>query len=151
LHDDGRADMPMTPKPVVKTGMKLIKIALVYLVAGLSLGIVMGVSHDFRLSSAHAHILLLGWVTMVISGVVYVILPSCEDNWLAKFHYWSLNVGLPAMILGLVLLTFGKEIGEKIVAPGSAFVLLASVAFALNVFLNSGPRRRDDMQQSTFS
>ena len=143
--------MPIRPKPAVKTGTNLIKIAVVYLVAGLSLGTVMGVSQDFRLSSAHAHILLLGWVTMVISGVVYVILPNCEDNWLAKIHYWSLNVGLPGMIVGLVLLSFGKEIGERIVAPGSIAVLLAAVAFALNVFLNGGSRRLDDMQQRTSS
>lgn len=98
----------------------------------------MGVFHDFRLSSVHAHVLLIGWATMVISGVVYIVLPTCGNNWLAKVHYWLLNVGLPGMILGLVLLTFGKETGEKIVAPSSVAVLLAVVAFAVNVFLNSG-------------
>jgi hypothetical protein len=134
-----------------KIGTSLIKIAVVYLLVGLSLGIGMGVSHDFRLSSVHAHILLIGWATMVISGVVYVILPKCGNSWLAKVHYWLLNVGLPGMIVGLVLLTFGKETGESIVAPGSFFVLLAVVAFALNVFLNSGSGVPDDKQQQPSS
>ena len=134
------AQMPTKSKPAVKTGTNLIKIASVYLVAGLSLGIVMGVSHDFRLSSVHAHVLMLGWVTMVISGVVYVILPGCQENWLARVHCWLLNAGLPGMILGLVLISFGNEIGERIVAPGSAVVLFSIVVFAINVFLNSTPK-----------
>src|SRR5215475_14440938 len=63
-----------------KIGTNLIKVAAVYLLVGLTLGIGMGVSHDFRLSSVHAHILLIGWATMVISGVVYVILPNCGNG-----------------------------------------------------------------------
>jgi len=55
------------------------------------------------------------------------------------------------MILGLVLLSFGKQIGERIVAPGSIAVLFAAVAFALNVFLNGSSRKLYDMQQLTSS
>jgi hypothetical protein len=121
-----------------KTGTRLIKIGVIYLLVGLSLGIGMGVSHDFRLSSVHAHILLIGWATMVISGVVYIVQPNCGNSWLAKVHYWLLNVGLPGMVVGLALLSFGKETGERIVAPGSFVVLLSVAAFALNVFLNIG-------------
>ena len=51
------------PRSNSKIGINLIKIGVVYLVAGLSLGIVMGISHNFTLSSLHAHVLLLGWVT----------------------------------------------------------------------------------------
>ena len=55
------------------------------------------------------------------------------------------------MIVGLVLLTFGKETGERIVAPGSFVVLLAVVAFALNVFLNGGSGVPGDKQQQPSS
>jgi len=104
----------------------------------------MGVSHNFTLSSLHAHVLLLGWVTMVISGVVYIILPRCEENWLALAHYWAFNLGLPAMIVGLALLSFGNDIGEKIVAPGAVVSLSAVMAFAINVFRNSSRELRRD-------
>ncbi len=117
-------------------GINLIKVGAVYLVAGLSLGVAMGVAHDFTLSSVHAHILLLGWVTMVITGLVYIILPGCEKSWLASVHFWGLNAGLPLMICGLVLLSFNKSIGEKIVAPGAVVSLAAVLAFTINVFLN---------------
>ncbi len=51
------------------------------------------------------------------------------------------------MIVGLAFLSLGAEIGEKIVAPGSVIVLLAVVAFALNVFLNSGSGATSGNQQ----
>lgn len=132
------------PRSNSAIGINLIKIGVVYLVAGLSLGIVMGISHNFTLSSLHAHVLLLGWVTMVISGVVYIILPRCEESWLALIHYWAFNLGLPAMIVGLALLSFGNDIGEKIVAPGAVVFLAAVMAFAVNVFRNSGRELRRD-------
>lgn len=78
-----------TQRSAREIGINLIKIGVVYLVAGLSLGIIMGISHNFTFSSLHAHVLILGWVTMVISGVVYIILPRCQKSWLARIHYWG--------------------------------------------------------------
>jgi hypothetical protein len=131
-----------TPRTTPKIGIHLIRVAALYLVGGVSLGIVMGVSHDFSMLSVHAHILLLGWATMVITGVVYVVLPACEASWLAKAHSWALNTGLPVMILGLILISFGNKLGEKIVGPGAFVLLAAVVAFTANVFLNGTGARR---------
>src|SRR5215467_12565334 len=110
-------DVQMLAKPnsAARMGIRLVKIATVYLVAGFVLGIVMGVSQDFRFMSVHAHTLLLGWLTMVATGLVYISLPACEENWLARVHYWGLNIGLPLMMAGLALLTTGSKVGEKIV------------------------------------
>jgi hypothetical protein len=129
---------PARPRSASKIGVKLIRIGVVYLVAGLLLGVAMGISHNFIFSSLHAHILLLGWATMVITGVVYIVLPRCEESWLARIHYWAFNLGLPTMIAGLAALTLGKDMGEKIIAPGAMITLLAVLAFAINVFQNSG-------------
>ncbi len=128
---------PTTTRTASRIGINLIRIGVVYLVAGLSLGIAMGISHNFTLSSLHAHILLLGWATMVLSGVVYIVLPRCGANWLARIHYWAFNLGLPAMIVGLAWLSQGNDIGEKIIAPGAIVSFLAIIAFAINVFRNS--------------
>jgi hypothetical protein len=130
------------PRAASKIGINLIKVAALYLVGGISLGIVMGISHDFTLLSVHAHILLLGWATMVITGMVYIVLPACEVSRLAKAHSWALNTGLPVMILGLLLISLGHKLGEKIVGPGAFILLVAVVAFTVNVFLNGGRERR---------
>ena len=51
-------------------GWKLIRIALLYMLIGLVMGLVMAISHDWTLMSVHAHLLLLGWAAMAISGIV---------------------------------------------------------------------------------
>jgi hypothetical protein len=38
---------------------------------GMVMGIVMGISQDFTLAPAHAHLNLLGWVTMAIYGLYH--------------------------------------------------------------------------------
>jgi hypothetical protein len=38
---------------------------------GMTMGIVMGISQDFTLAPSHAHLNLLGWVTMAIFGLYH--------------------------------------------------------------------------------
>ena len=49
-------------------------VAALAALGGMGLGIVMGISQDFTLAPAHAHLNLLGWVTMAIYGLIVSIL-----------------------------------------------------------------------------
>lgn len=115
-------------------GIKLIRIASVYMLVGLVVGIVMAVSKDFVLSSLHSHILLLGWATMAIAGIVYVVMPRCTDSKLAGLHFWGHNAGLPVMIVSLGLFRYGYDAAEAVIGIGSIIVLASLVAFTINVF-----------------
>jgi len=121
-----------------KVGLTMVKIAALYMVAGLSLGLFMGVSKDFTFTSVHSHVLLLGWATMAVTGLAYVTMPRCASSGLARLHFWGHNIGLPIMTAGLVMLILGSEAGERLVAPGSTLVLLSLIAFAANVLRNGG-------------
>lgn len=46
-------------------------VAAIAALAGMVLGISMGMSQDFALAPAHAHLNLLGWVTMAIYGLYH--------------------------------------------------------------------------------
>ncbi len=128
-------------------GIKLVKIAAVYLFVGAVMGLVMGIASDFSLSSVHAHISLLGWATMAIAGLVYIQIPACGRTRLAAVHFWTHNIGLPVMTLSLALETYGIKAAEKAVATGSMIVLAALAMFVLNLFLN-GRERADTRRQS---
>ena len=78
-----------------RVGVRLVRIASVYLLAGLVLGLVMGIGRDFSLMSVHAHVLLLGWATLGLTGIVYLVLPGCAGTRLATAHFWLHNVGCP--------------------------------------------------------
>ena len=119
-------------------GNTLLRIATVYLVVGLVMGLAMGVAGSFSLSSVHAHISLLGWAAMSITGLVYIVMPGCRESKLARLHFWGHNIGLPIMMLGLVLLTNGFQGAEKTVACGSVVVIASLAVFSINVIRNGG-------------
>jgi len=115
-------------------GWKLIRIAMLYMLVGLVMGLVMAISHDLTLISVHSHILLLGWAAMAIAGIVYVVEPRCANRKLAGVHFWGHNIGLPVMMVPLAFVHYGYEAAEPIVGVGSLIVLASLVVFVVNVF-----------------
>jgi cbb3-type cytochrome oxidase subunit 1 len=120
-------------------GIRLIQIAAVYMVMGLVMGLWMSIATDFILSPVHAHITLLGWVTMAITGIVYTLQRRCARNQLARLHFWGHNVGLPIMMISLSLYLRGMKEAEKAIAAGSVLVIASLVLFAVNLMRNGGP------------
>ena len=125
----------------MNVGLRLLKIAAVYMVAGLMLGLAMGISDNFSLSSLHAHILLLGWETMAITGIAYMLAPACSQSRLANLHFWGHNLGLPVMMASLALSIYGVKAAEKAIASGATMVLISLLLFAINLHRNGGRDR----------
>jgi cbb3-type cytochrome oxidase subunit 1 len=121
----------------MNVGVRLIQIAAVYMMIGLILGLVMGIAQDFSLTSVHAHMSLLGWATMAITGIVYVLMPGCARSRLAKLHFWGHNVGLPVMMVSLVLDVRGLAVAQKGIAAGSTVVLASLLLFSFNLLRNA--------------
>lgn len=113
-------------------GKTLIKIAVVYFAIGVLLGMTMGIIHDFRLTSLHAHVNLLGWVSTAIFGVIYSIYPFVSTTKLAKAHFWLHNLGLPVMMIGLFCESFGISAGLPVMIVGSLAVVIGTLLFAIN-------------------
>lgn len=116
-----------------RLGVVLVKIASLYLLVGLVLGMAMGISQDFSLVSVHSHVLLLGWASLAITGIVYLLLPRCADTRLALAHFWLHNLGLPVMLASLAAETLGEPRAEPIIGLGSALVTAGLALFTLNV------------------
>jgi hypothetical protein len=47
-------------------GVRFLKIAAVYFFIAVCIGLVMGITHNFMFTSVHAHLNLLGWVSMAL-------------------------------------------------------------------------------------
>lgn len=118
-------------------GIRMLHISVIYLAAGLVLGLAMGISKSFWLASVHSHTLLLGWAAMAISGIVYLVLPECADSRLAPVHFWGHNLGLPIMLVSLAMEAFGRKDIEPVIGVGSVVVLLSLMVFAANLFRNA--------------
>ena len=100
------------------------------LIAGVALGIGMGIAHDFQFAPVHAHINLLGFVSLAVFGIVYRLYPELGASRLAALH---LAVAAPSAVAcpGGIYLSIAHE------APGVAIgASLLWFAGALLFFAN---------------
>ena len=104
--------------------------AVIYVTLGMMFGIWMSASHDHGLASAHAHLNLVGWVTMALFGVYYHLVPAAAQGRLAVLHFALATIGLWLLVPGIVLAIRGKT---EILAALGSFVTLASMMLFLAV------------------
>ena len=113
-----------------------LRLAVIYLVIGVFLGMWMGITQLFDYAPAHAHINLLGWATLALAGVIYTLFPRAGNNRLAIVHFWLHNIGLPIFVIALVCLpTMGAKV-EPLISTGAVIAILGILIFAINVLVN---------------
>ena len=117
-------------------GLRFLKIAVVYLVIGAVLGLTMGITQKFVLVPVHAHILLLGWASLALAGLVYHLYPAASQTRLARLHFWLHNIALPIFMVGLGFVLTGSEGVIPVVVIAAIAVLIGLALFAANVLLN---------------
>lgn len=120
-------------------GLNFLRIAVVYLFLGALMGFAMGITQKFVLAPVHAHLLLLGWASLALAGIVYHLYPPASATRLARLHFWLHNLGLPVFMVGLALLLTGTEAGNPMTAVGATIVLVGLALFSANVLLNARP------------
>lgn len=105
--------------------------AAAYALVGMGFGIVMAASHDHTLSTAHAHLNLLGWVSMAIYGLFYHTVPAAAETRLARIHVVVATLGLWIMIPGIAMAVMGMSEGPAVI--GSLLTTVGMILFAARV------------------
>jgi heme/copper-type cytochrome/quinol oxidase subunit 1 len=86
-----------------------IKSSIAWLLTSVVFGLAMAMYPPWVVHRAmHAHMMLLGFVTMFICGVAYHVVPrftgrQLRSPWAAGVHWWFANTGLAVMIVGHLL------------------------------------------------
>jgi peptidoglycan/LPS O-acetylase OafA/YrhL len=111
-----------------------LRIAVVYLLAGVGLGIFMGASGDHSMFPLHAHINLLGWVSMLLFGVFYRLWPQAASSKLARVHFWLYMPSVLAQMALLAAVLRGHPEAEPMLGVASILVAAAMVCFAVVVW-----------------
>ena len=120
-----------------------VKASVAWLAAGATLGVAMAAHPAWTVyRPAHAHMNLLGFVTMMIYGVAYHVLPRfsgnpLHDRRLAGAHWFVSNAGLALMVAGFALrVTAGvpARLATVVLATGGTLAALGAYAFAWNVW-----------------
>jgi hypothetical protein len=108
--------------------------AVVFVVAGMIWGIIMAITEDHAAMPAHAHLNLLGWVSLFLFGIYYRLHPSLEGAKSALMQIWMWIIGTIILTIGVGLVHTGHAIGDPIAAVGSIIVLLGMLLFGWLVF-----------------
>jgi cbb3-type cytochrome oxidase subunit 1 len=117
-----------------KLSQWFIKSAVVYLIIGMIGGIIMGAKEDFTLAPAHAHLNLIGWVTLFLMGLYYNANPLKAARGIATIQFWVSTVGVWVMIPGLALTLLLNPIGIPLTILGSLITLAGVILFATIIY-----------------
>jgi len=116
-----------------------IRCAMVYFLIATILGLHMAVVGTLQpYYSIHVHFNLLGWMSMMIYGVAYHILPRFSgrplySDRLAEVQFWLANIGLLGMALGWAVTVKG------LLVVFSVAEVLSVGLFVINIFKTIRP------------
>ncbi|WP_224703070.1 hypothetical protein [Devosia aquimaris] len=113
--------------------------AIIFLIAGIALGLHMSISGNHTVIGAHAHINLLGWVTSALFGGYFALNPAKAAGRLPMIQYGIYVLGVAIMGVSLYLLLAGNPAVEPVVAASSLVTFLGVLIFAWIVFTPARP------------
>ncbi|MEP6731668.1 MAG: hypothetical protein ABJE10_13555 [bacterium] len=113
-----------------------LKASLAWLALGVTLGVAMAAHPTWTVYRlAHIHMLLLGFVTMMIYGVAYHVIPRFAGHQLhsrraATMHWWIANAGLVLIAAGFMMRTSAVRFGTPLLAIGGCLTAMGAYSFA---------------------
>jgi hypothetical protein len=117
----------------------LFRISVSTALAGMAFGIFMGIKQDFMLAPAHAHLNLLGFVTMFLSALYYRVFPQAAASKLAFYQAVVSVIGAILFPVGIAsVLLGGHDRFEPVVVGGALTVFAGMALFAVIVFRTAG-------------
>jgi hypothetical protein len=110
-------------------------LGVVYLLCGMGWGMYMGSHEDFVLAPAHAHLNLLGWVTMALYGTFYALTAATLSARLAWINFIVSGLGVLIMIPSLALLLANGNDPKFIpfIGVGEMLTVLGLLIFGVSV------------------
>ena len=120
--------------------------SIVYLGVATAIGLLM--LYDGKLMGlkfVHSHLMLLGWVSMMIYGVGYHILPKFKGRQLysskiGEFQFWLANLGMVGMLVFYTLNIYTPSGLYKSIMIASGFAEVISIfLFFFNMLMTLVP------------
>ena len=103
-------------------------LALVLLIAGEALGFYMGMMNDMKWRSVHVVIVLVGFVTLAVFGVLFRLWPAMKRGGLATTQFWITAIGTAGVIVGSIMQTTNGSIA--VLAASSAVLIVGTLMLA---------------------
>lgn len=117
-----------------------VRVSALYALAGAFMGSHMAGGGGLQLSAIHAHILVVGWLSLFAFGIYYKVFSIPKDSKLATAHVWTSFFGVLGLTSGMWLYYTqpidGMEAFNTVFfIVGGTVLLVAFVLFAIMTFI----------------
>lgn len=112
----------------------MMSVSVLLLLCGMVGGILMGMTQNFTLMPAHAHLNLIGGVLLFLYGLYYRVVPAAAALTLAKIQGYTHIAGAVLFPLGITIVLTKGPSAEIFPILGSLIVLAATIMFTIVVF-----------------
>lgn len=112
-----------------------LKASLSWLALGVTMGVAMAAHPVWTVYlPAHTHMVLLGFVTMMIYGVAYHVIPRfvgfpLHSRRAAGVHWWLSNAGLAMMVCGFITRATNAGTGTVVLSLGGTLSATGAYVF----------------------
>jgi len=113
------------------------RIAVLCAAIGMIIGLMMAASHNHAVMPAHAHLNLLGWVSLFLFSIFYKLHPVADTTLIAKIQVMVWTFGAVVMATGVGLIYTGRTIGEPLAGIGSIATLIGLALFIRVVYVET--------------
>lgn len=110
--------------------------------AGMTLGIVMGLRQDFTLAPVHAHINLLGFVILFLSALYYRTVPEAAGLLIAKFQAAAAIIGAIVFPIGIASVLLGEHQRFMPIVVSGALIELTGMTLFTYVVIRTASATR---------
>lgn len=117
-----------------------IRASLAWFALGITLGLAIAAYPPWvAYRPAHAHMTVVGFLTMMVFGVGYQLLPrlfghALFSRGLAVAHWWLANLGLAGMVTGFMLAPHIGASSAPVTATGGVMFALGALGFVYNMW-----------------
>lgn len=110
------------------------KVAAIFLLASIAIGLQMSISGAHNVAGAHAHMSLLGWLSPAVFGTYFALNKEKAKSGLATLQFWIVVASCAVMTGALYLLLLGNKAMVPVVAASSLAYAVGAALFAWIVF-----------------
>ncbi len=122
----------------MKVSNLFLRLAVVWFVAGVVLGAIMGMSGNRTMVPVHVHVNLLGWVSMGLFAGFYRMWPEAATSRLASAHFWLYVPAHFVMMGALAAFYSGVAAAEPVLGISSLVVIAGVLCFAVLAWKHTG-------------
>lgn len=110
------------------------RLAVLFVIAGMAMGIGMAATQNHAIMPAHAHLNLLGWVSLFLFGIYYERRPALNASRLAMMQVVLWSAGTVVLTIAVAAIHLGYTAADPVAGISSILVLAAMLMFGYFVY-----------------